>query len=162
MSSLWTQIDAYLLQSVHALEGQHLLFDNVTVVVGEEFDPDHVDVPFVLIRGYEAEEAETEGPFGDGVWHLEDIQYPYELVYYSDSADIDGAREIAKDASAVLREMIRSDPCLSGIGVSEDGEVVKNVTFVDRQAFVRGVGGQNREHRYVAQCQLSFIVYGRI
>ena len=163
MSSLWSLMDAYFVTQVNALDGSNALFTGVTAVVGEEFDPNHVVAPFVLIRSYDTEDGETESPVGSGVWNLDGMQYPYEIVYYGEENAVDAAREKAKDALMVLRNMILADPCLGSITAAEDGETVTMVMFNKREVFVRGLAGQDREtSTYVCQGSFSFTVFSKV
>lgn len=173
-ASLWEAIDAALVAAVQADMGLAVpvlvgtvritvldapptppapqLLDGVDlgirqILVGETINPSHVDLPMVLIRGYDVEYAEA-GPHADGEIHIDEILYPYDLIALAfvspasgsetDRTTVARAKAAGQELLRRMRETIRSRPALGGI-TADDGETVQDVRITGRQRIqVRG------------------------
>lgn len=153
---LWADIDAALVAAIQADMGLALpppqMLDGVdlgirTVLVGETINPNHVTLPMVLIRGYDAEYAE-DGPHADGAIHVDEIVYPYELIALAfvskatteeaDRTTVARAKAASQELLRRMRETLRSRPALGGITAS-DGETVQDLHITGRHRIqVRG------------------------
>lgn len=152
---LWNDIDAALVAAItadltSAGDYQDLLIQSV--IVGETINPNHADLPMVLLRGYEAEYSEA-GPHMDGEIHIDEIVYPYELIAlafvatnvapaaqpeYPERAFVAIAKQTGAELLRRLRECIRSRPALGGLSAT-DGEHIIDARIVGRQRVqVRG------------------------
>lgn len=158
MAVMWNMLDDYLVDKVDSLDGVNDLFEGVDTIIAQQVDPDQAHDPTVLVRGLTADDVGTGGQIGDGVYHLEGIQYPYEIIYISRSTSREKAIEIAKAATAALRDVIRADICFGSVGADDAGEVVQRVVFGQRTVYIRGAHGQNRGQTYTAEGTISITV----
>lgn len=139
--SLWVMIDEHLLSLVTAWAGTYTELGSAEIVVAEQFDPDNVKMPFILIRGYERKLEQAEPVIGDGEYHLDGVIYPYEILTMAQFDTISQAKNFAANANASLTDVLRADPTLGGMRAA-NGEYVKFFDFDDSELFVRGLAGQ--------------------
>lgn len=144
---LWNDIDAYLVEALTSDMGQESDYDTLQlhangIVVGEQFDPDHVEFPFVMVRGLETG-FEVEGPHGDGDVHYDDISYPYQFVFATLGETVASAKADTQELVRRGREVLRSRPGLNGI-TADDGETVVRVDVTGVRIELRGVVGSNQ------------------
>lgn len=145
--SLWAKIDSYLLTLVTNWCAGYIELENAQIEVGEQFNPDAVDLPFILIRGYERKMQEAQPEFGDGLYHLDGLTYPYEFVVTAAFESMADAKNFACNVSASLTVALATDPTLGGLAAA-DGEYVQQFNYDDGEIYVRGMNGQQPEGKY--------------
>lgn len=160
---LWADIDAYLIAAVTADMGAASAYATLKIAgveVGEIVNPEQKTLPFVLIRGYEASEGDDYA-HGDGVIHLDNMRYPYEIFAFAVSATAAQAKIDAQELRRRLREMMRSRHALDGIAPASDGETVIQTNMTGGGVQVRGMAGSNRG-AYLAAALLELEVITQI
>lgn len=160
---LWNDIDTYLvtgLRQTLMAGGAYTDLHVAQIEAGESFDPDHVALPFVLVRGLEFIPGD-EGPhYGEGVLRLDDNRYPYELVMLLTCDDYSTARSQIKELARRCLAYLRVHPSLDGL-MSTEREAVTRLALGATQIEVRGPIGDN-QGPYSALATVSFDVYTEI
>lgn len=162
MTCLWAAIDDYLVTLIETAYAKTL-----PCVVAEQWDPDNHPLPMCLIRGYEAEMGDVEYPFGDGVYHIDGITYPYELIAIDSDDDFSAIKGKMAEHAAKLRDIMRGSPALGGLtGTSglagASVEQVQRVDIGNMALYIRGRSGQNQKGRYVGAATLQIAVVSYI
>lgn len=139
--SLWSMIDAYLEQLFAAWAQSYVEIAGTSIVVAEQFDPDQVVLPFLLVRGYECELAEAEPVILDGEYHISNMRYAYEFVIMAAFDTVGEAKDFGANASTSLIDALRADPTLGGLQ-ADNGEYVLHIELDGKEIFVRGIAGQ--------------------
>lgn len=122
--------------------------NNATIRIGEQYDPDGVPLPFILISSYVREMAEAQAPFGDGEYHLDGLVYPYKLFVTNAFETVGEAKNFAANVSASLTAELADQVESVGLLISPDGEGVKLFEFDDGELYIRGMAGQQPEGKY--------------
>lgn len=162
---LWADIDTYLVAAVIADMGvdssySTLKIPTASVLVGETFDPDHVTLPFVLIRGMDSDlTGEFEG-VDDSALRMFGLVYAYEFVAISSAATVAQAKADAQELYRRLRELLRTRYAFGGLQAS-DGEIVVQVRPTGGRVGVYGRSGTNAG-TYLAGAELRFDVLTEI
>lgn len=146
-TALWSKIDAYYVTLITAWCAKYVDLAGATVKVAEQFDPDGVAYPFVLIRAYECKTGEAQPLFGDGLYHLDGIMYPYEFVVIKPFETMEEAKNFASNAHGSLIGELALDPTLGGLA-ADDGEYVKQFEFDEGELYIRGMAGQQPEGKF--------------
>jgi len=181
MACLWANIDDYLTTLIETAytvtvelppeeEGGEPTTQQVktlTCVVGEQLDPDNHALPVCLIRGYEADMGDVEYPFGDGVYHMDGIIYPYELIAIDAADEYGDIKDKMTEHAAKLRDIVRAVPALGGLtGASSvsgaDTEQVQRVDIGNTTLYIRGRSGQNQAGKYVGAAALQVAIVSQI
>ncbi len=181
MPCLWANIDDYLTTLIETAytetvtippeeEGGEPTTEQVktlTCVVAEQLDPDNHVLPVCLIRGYEAGMGDVEYPFGDGVYHIDGITYPYDLIVIDAADDYADIKDKMTEHAAKLRDIVRGAPALGGLtGASSlsgaHTEQVQRVDIGDTTLFIRGRAGQNQAGKYQGAAALQVAIVSQI
>lgn len=167
-ASLWADIDAYLAAAVLADMGATGLYATPaalhipegSILVGDRWDPGHMTMPFVLIRGTEANLAgEFEG-VDDTAVRIYGMVYPYELIATTTESTVELAKAAAQELFRRLREVLRTRYAFGGLH-STDGEIVVQVLMRAGGAGVLGRSGTN-QGKYLAGAVVEFDVLTQI
>jgi hypothetical protein len=162
---LWADIDTYLKAAVVTDMGVAGLYATLevptaSVLVGEAFDPDHVTLPFVLIRGTDADlTGEFEG-VDDSELRLFGLIYAYEFVALSESSSEAQAKADGQELFRRLLTLLRTRYALGGLQAS-DGEIVVQIQLTGGRVGVYGRSGTNAG-KYLAGAELRFNVLTEI
>src|SRR5262245_11603801 len=146
--SLWTLLDNYFASLLSTWCAKYTELAGVQIQVGEQYDPNNVSFPFVLIYSYERKWEEAEPRFGDGKYHIDGLYYPYEFIIAHCFETLAEAKNFACNASASLTVELAEN--IEGIGelIGADGEGVKLFEYDDGELSIRGLAGQQPEGKY--------------
>lgn len=139
---LWTLIDGYILQTCREWAKGFIELVDARVELGETYDPAVLEVPLVLIIGVERNIGEGEPGFGDGEYHIDGIQYPYEIHIIANFPEQKDAKTFAAKAMDSIGDTFRADPTFGGL-YADNGENVKFFDYDDGDLYVRGIAGQS-------------------
>lgn len=168
---LWNDIDAALVAAVTAdmtPAGDYEDHIVQTVLVGDTVNPDHHELPLVLIRGAEAQYGENIIR-GDAVY-LDGIVYSYDLIAITrtepDNDDTVTAVTLRAKAAGNellrrLRECVRNRPALGISAPATDGETIDHVRFAGGRGGTTGLvqvigfGGVNGGYEVTVQLSIE-------
>lgn len=161
---LWNDIDAYLAAALLEDMGPDsdyatLQIEEANIVVGESFDPDHIGLPFVMVRGLETT-FEVEGPHGDGDVHYDAMTYPYQFIFAAMADTVSETKADIQELARRGRELLRGRVGLGGL-TADDGETVVRVDVKGMRVELRGIGGTN-QGKYVGFGVVEFDVITEI
>lgn len=162
-SCIWNDIDNFIVAGLRAslmAGGDYADLPVADVQAGESFDPDHVAIPFVLVRGLQFVPGDSGPHFGEGETHWDDNQYPYEIIVYATNPVYGTARAMIKELAERVREWVRHNPHFGGL-TSTRAESVIRVTPGTAAVEIRGPIGDN-VGPYSAFATVDFAVFTEI
>lgn|SRR5262245_28533759 len=165
-SAFWSLVDAFLKQKMITWAGQYdELVDALgtpRVVVAEYFNPEGNNLPLCVIRSVESDTESAEARFGDGLYHLSQIRYPYEFVVMNTFTTVDLAKAFCANAAIAWLDELRADPALGGLEPL-NGERILRFDYDGTDIYVRGAGGQSpNEGNYVGTAIVHITIFTEV
>jgi hypothetical protein len=131
------------------------------IVVAEQFNPDVMPLPGIIIVSYNREASGDDAKFGDGKYHMS-FTYEYQIIVCAGFETDARAKRFGQAASASLLDEFRNNIDSFCELSASNGEGILRFEMEENELYVRGLAAQPISGVYTGCCVVDLTVYTEI